>query len=181
MHENQKNQNRKEAEMAEIKKAEEAVKGTKALAVEVSSAAEEKKPVKAAEKKNEAGTSGKEEKAKKAPAKKTQKAADKTKDAAKETKKPEAKTEAAAAEKEKDVKPRGRQGGRRSAKSEVIHIQIDGKDYTREQLIQSARDIWVYDMKRKLSEFNSIELYINVNESRAYYVINDDVTGSFDI
>ena len=78
-------------------------------------------------------------------------------------------------------KPRGRNGGRRSAKSEVIHIQIDGKDYTREQLLQSAKDIWVYDLGRKLSEFNSVELYLNVNESRAYYVINEDVTGSFDI
>ena len=168
--------------MAEIKKPEEASKKTEALAVEVSPKAQS---VKAEEKKTEAAAqkpAAKKESApapkaeKKAPAGKAKKSAEK----AAEKKAPAKKEPEAKAEKEVG-KPRGRQGGRRSAKNEVIHIQIDGKDYTRDQLLQSARDIWVYDLGRKLSEFNSIELYINVNESRAYYVITDEVTGNFEI
>ncbi len=168
--------------MAEIKKPEETAKKTDALAVNVStkaaaSKAEEKKaetPAPASAKKEGTAAAPKVEKKSAGRTKKNteKKPAEKKAAPQKEEKK----------EPEKEVgKPRGRQGGRRSAKNEVIHIQLDGKDYTRDQLLQSARDIWVYDLGRKLSEFNSIELYINVNESKAYYVINEEVTGNFDI
>ena len=175
--------------MAEIKKPlESTVKTTvtPAPAAAAAAKAEEKKAV-VAEKKAEVKEKVEEKKAaaaKKVAEKKTsvEKKASVKKAAAAAKKTAVKKAVAEKKEEAKEVgKPRGRNGGRRPAKSEVIHIQIDGKDYTRDQLLQSARDIWVYDLGRKLSEFNTVELYLNVNESRAYYVINEDVTGSFDI
>ena len=174
--------------MAEIKKPlESTVKTTVTPAPAAAAAKAEEKKAVVAEKKAEVKEKVEEKKAaaaNKAAEKKTsvEKKASVKKAAAAAKKTAVKKAVAEKKEEAKEVgKPRGRNGGRRPAKSEVIHIQIDGKDYTRDQLLQSARDIWVYDLGRKLSEFNTVELYLNVNESRAYYVINEDVTGSFEI
>ena len=69
--------------------------------------------------------------------------------------------------------------GRKAAVKEVIHVQFDGKSYTAEDLVKSAKDVWQYDLKQKASDFKSVEIYVKPEESLAYYVINGDVTGSF--
>ncbi|MCM1567856.1 MAG: DUF6465 family protein [Roseburia sp.] len=60
-----------------------------------------------------------------------------------------------------------------------IHIQFSGKSYSEEDLIKMAKDVWKYDLKRKVSEFKSAEFYVKPEESMVYYVINKEVTGSF--
>lgn len=69
--------------------------------------------------------------------------------------------------------------GRKPAVKEVVHVQFGGKSYTAEDLVKSAKDVWQYDLKQKVSDFKSVEIYVKPEESLAYYVINDDVTGSF--
>ena len=64
---------------------------------------------------------------------------------------------------------------------ESISIQFGGKDYTTEDLVKIAKDVWKYDLKKKVSDFQSVELYVKPEESMVYYVINGDVTGSFAI
>lgn len=69
--------------------------------------------------------------------------------------------------------------GRKAAVKEVVHVQFEGKSYTTEDLVKSAKDVWQYDLKQELSDFKSVEIYVKPEENLAYYVINGDVTGSF--
>ena len=111
---------------------------------------------------------------------KTTKAATKTvkeatpKTAAKKTaaKKTETKTEAA-----KKTTARTR----KVAVKENISIQFAGREYTKEQLVKIAKDVWEFDLKKDSSDFKEVQLYVKPEEAKAYYVINGTETGSFDI
>ena len=63
----------------------------------------------------------------------------------------------------------------------TVVLQFGGKEYTREDLVKIAKDVWKYDLKRKVGDFKSVELYVKPEESVVYYVINGDVEGSFTI
>lgn len=63
----------------------------------------------------------------------------------------------------------------------TISVQFDGKSYTTEELVKIAKDVWKYDLKRKVSDFQTVELFVKPEESIAYYVINGEVKGSFGI
>ena len=63
-------------------------------------------------------------------------------------------------------------------KSEV-HIQFEGKSYSQEDLMKIAKDVWKYDLKQKVGELASIELYVKPEENMVYYVMNKEFTGSF--
>lgn len=60
-----------------------------------------------------------------------------------------------------------------------VHIQFDGKSYSQEDLVKIAKDVWKYDLKQKVRELTSIELYVKPEESTVYYVMNKDFNGSF--
>lgn len=62
-----------------------------------------------------------------------------------------------------------------------VSVQFDGKSYTTEDLVKIAKDVWKYDHKKKVSDFQSVELYVKTEESIVYYVINGEVNGSFAI
>jgi len=63
----------------------------------------------------------------------------------------------------------------------VVNFQFAGKSYTTEDLVKIAKDVWVYDLNKDLKDFKSVELYVKPEESAAYYVVNEEVTGSFGI
>lgn len=65
-------------------------------------------------------------------------------------------------------------------KSEV-HIQFAGKSYSQEDLMKIAKDVWKYDLKQKVGDLTSVELYVKPEENAVYYVMNKDITGSFAI
>lgn len=67
---------------------------------------------------------------------------------------------------------------KRRAKNKIT-LELNGQSYTEDSLIQSAKDVWVYDLGRDLKDFKSAELYIKPEDRAVYYVINGDVTGSF--
>ena len=132
-----------------------------------------KEEVKAAEVKADAKV---EEKAVKAPAKK---AAAKKETAAKApakkavTKK-EVKKEAATEAKTTTKKA--------ASKKEVkIAIQFADKNYTSEDLANIANDVWVYDYNKKASELKDVQLYVKPEESKVYYVFNNEIAGDFNI
>lgn len=60
-------------------------------------------------------------------------------------------------------------------------LQFAGKAYTEEDLVKIAKDVWRYDLKRKLNELQSIDLYVKPEENTVYYVINKTEAGSFNI
>ena len=63
----------------------------------------------------------------------------------------------------------------------TVVLQFNGKEFTKDDLVKIAKDVWKYDLKRKVGEFKSVELYVKPEESVVYYVINGDVEGKFDI
>jgi len=92
---------------------------------------------------------------------------------------------AKAAEKAKTtVKKAGAKAGAKkpAAKKEIettVSVQFSGKSYTTQELVAIAKDVWKYDLKQKVSDFKSVELYVKPEENQAYYVINGEHTGSF--
>ena len=120
-----------------------------------------------------------EEKAAKAPAKK---AAAKKETAKKETVKKETAAKApakkAAVKKEEAKAP----AKKAAAKKEVkIAIQFADKNYTSEDLANIANDVWVYDYNKKTSELKDVQLYVKPEESKVYYVFNNEIAGDFNI
>ena len=108
--------------------------------------------------------------------KKTTKAAAKT--TAKKT------TEKTAAAKEAAPKATVKKTTTRTKKvtvKESISIQFAGKEYTTEQLVQIAKDVWEHDLAKNPADFKEVKLYVKPEEAKAYYVINDSESGSFNI
>lgn len=60
-----------------------------------------------------------------------------------------------------------------------VNIQFNNKSYTTEDLVKIAKDVWRYDLKKKVSDFKTVELYVKPEEGMAYYVINGTEEGSF--
>ena len=135
--------------------AEKAVEVKKEVVAEVKEAAKE---VKAPVKKEAAA---KKETVKKAPA----------------AKKAPAKKEAAA--KKETVKKAPAAKKETAKKAAVVTLEYKGNAYTEASLVQSAKDVWVYDLGKDLKDFKSVELYVKPEENTVYYVINKEVTGGF--
>ena len=70
---------------------------------------------------------------------------------------------------------------RKAAVKESISIQFAGKEYTTEQLVKIAKDVWEFDLKKDPADFKEVQLYVKPEEAKAYYVINGTETGSFAI
>jgi hypothetical protein len=68
-----------------------------------------------------------------------------------------------------------------AAVKENISIQFAGKEYTTEQLVKIAKDVWEFDLAKNPADFKEVQLYVKPEEAKAYYVINGTETGSFDI
>ncbi len=62
-----------------------------------------------------------------------------------------------------------------------ISVQFAGKEYKTEDFVKIAKDVWQYDLGKKVADFKSVELYVKPEESAVYYVINGEVTGNFAI
>lgn len=62
-----------------------------------------------------------------------------------------------------------------------VNLQFDGKSYTNDDLVKIAKDVWKYDLGNKPADLKDIELYVKPEDSRAYYVFNGEITGSFAI
>ena len=140
--------------------AEEAVKTTVPVAGEKKST--EKKTV---EKKTETGS------VEKTAGKKPEEKAVEAQPAEKAEEKPAMKTAAKKAPAKKPLK-----------KAELktdMHVQFAGKSDAQEDLVKIARDVWKYDLKQKVRDLESVELYVKPEENMVYYVMNREFTGSF--
>lgn len=150
--------------MAEVKKTAVAKPTAKAVAAKAAEVKKEDVKTEAAAPVKEAVEKEAPKAAKKPAAKKTTKAAAK-------------KTAKTTAEKETSAKT----AGRKPAAKAVVHVQFSGKSYTMDDLVKSAKDVWEYDLNRKPADFKSVELYVKPEEHKAYYVINGEVSGDFNI
>ena len=60
------------------------------------------------------------------------------------------------------------------------NIQYRGKDIQIAELEKKAKDVWK-EQGRLVKDLNTVDLYVKVEESKCYYVLNGTVTGDFDI
>lgn len=63
----------------------------------------------------------------------------------------------------------------------ALCVQFDNKSYSQEELVKIAKDVWKYDLKQKVGDLATVELYVKPEESKVYYVMNSAYTGSFSI
>ena len=63
----------------------------------------------------------------------------------------------------------------------AVHVQFAGKSYSQEDLIKMAQDVWKYDLKQKVRELATVDLYVKPEENKVYYVMNQEFTGDFNI
>lgn len=153
-----------------------------------SNAAEE---VKAVEKKTAAKAAEKAEETK-AAVKKAEKKAEEKAEAVKENVKAETdKVEAAVKKAADDVKTTVKKTEKKAASvkkavakavapDESVAVQFSGKDIQVSGLFDQVKANWA-EQGRKSADLKKISLYINTDDSAAYYVINDDETGKISL
>lgn len=61
-----------------------------------------------------------------------------------------------------------------------MYIEFYEKQISEADLISTAKDIWKNSGK-KASDLKSLNIYVKPEENKAYYVFNDDETGSFNL
>ena len=60
-------------------------------------------------------------------------------------------------------------------------LQFGGREIKEKDLYEKIRQIWMTGYGKKADELKSLKVYVKPEEFTAYYVINDDVTGSIDL
>ncbi|MBP7347689.1 MAG: hypothetical protein KA965_03320 [Butyrivibrio sp.] len=60
-----------------------------------------------------------------------------------------------------------------------VEIQYGEKIISYDEIVQDAKNVWVYDLQKDLKDIKTMDLYVKPEEDRVYYVINDDDAGSF--
>ena len=68
-----------------------------------------------------------------------------------------------------------------AAKKQTVYVQFGGKDILPKDIIAQVKKIWTEEMGNKVKDMNDLKLYIKPEESAAYYVINDEITGSIEL
>lgn len=116
------------------------------------------------------------------------KAAEKTtaaeKEAVKEVVKETAAAEEAPAKAEEKPAAKAAKTTRTTAKKEAeqeMILQFGGREIKEKDLYERIQQIWIKGYGKKAEELKSLKVYVKPEEFTAYYVINDDVTGSIDL
>ena len=154
---------------AQAKTAENETVKVETKAAEKTTAAE-KEAVKEVAKEVVKETAAAEEAPAKAEEKPAAKAAKTTRTTAKKTT-----TKKAAAEKKSPAK-----AAKKEAEQEMI-LQFGGREIKEKDLYERIQQIWIEGYGKKAEELKSLKVYVKPEEFTAYYVINDDVTGSIDL
>ncbi len=97
------------------------------------------------------------------------------------TKRAAAKKETVGKQETEVKKTPAKRTAKKSQVAETVTFQFNDRSYTADDLMQSCKDVWKYDLEGKEEDLKSIELYVKPEENRAYYVINGDITGNFAI
>lgn len=85
-----------------------------------------------------------------------------------------------AAPKKEAAKKAPAKAAKKEAEQEMI-LQFGGREIKEKDLYERIRQIWTEGYGKKADELKSLKVYVKPEEFTAYYVINDDVTGSIDL
>lgn len=63
------------------------------------------------------------------------------------------------------------------AAKQTIYVQYMGDEITTDEIMKKIKEYWTKELKKKVSEMKSVTVYVKPEEDKAYYVINDEITG----
>lgn len=63
------------------------------------------------------------------------------------------------------------------AAKQTIYVQYMGDEITTDEIMKKIKEYWTKELKKKVSEMKSVTVYVKPEEGKAYYVINDEITG----
>lgn len=100
-----------------------------------------------------------------------------------EAKKAPAKKEAPKKEAPKKAAPKKAAAKKAPAKKvevkETFAVQFAGKDYASDVIVKLVKD--AYKATKNKAAIKTLNVYVNTDDSRAYYVINDEFHGSVEL
>lgn len=70
---------------------------------------------------------------------------------------------------------------KRTVLKETVYLQYMGKEIDQKTITDKVKAVWTDTLNRKVSEMKTLTLYLKPEENKAYYVINDDVSGSVEL
>lgn len=62
-----------------------------------------------------------------------------------------------------------------------LSLEIGENSFSYDDLVKNAKNVYRYDMKKKVSDIKSIDLYVKPEEGKVYFVINGDESGSYNL
>ena len=63
----------------------------------------------------------------------------------------------------------------------MIEIQYSYKHISNDELVQKSLDNFQYDLKGDPSKVKKLSIYVKPQEDKAYYVVDDKISGDIDI
>lgn len=81
----------------------------------------------------------------------------------------------------KKAEPVEKKTEKKEAVKATVHVQFGGKSITNDELVQIAKDVWKYDLKKKVGDFKTVDIYVKPEESMAYCVVNGEEQIKFSI
>lgn len=81
----------------------------------------------------------------------------------------------------KKAAPAEKKVEKKEAVKATVHVQFGGKSITNDELVQIAKDVWKYDLKKKVSDFKAVDIYVKPEESMVYCVVNGEEQIKFSI
>lgn len=60
-------------------------------------------------------------------------------------------------------------------------LQFGGKEFTDKDIYQEVKNVWTKELKNKVGDMKSVQIYLKPEEDAAYYVINGETTGKIDL
>lgn len=62
----------------------------------------------------------------------------------------------------------------------ALYVEFQGEQVTEKSIIDRAKSIWT-ESGNKAADLKTLKVYIKPEENAAYYVFNDDISGSFSL
>ena len=89
-------------------------------------------------------------------------------------------TKAAKAEKAEKAEPK-KTPGRKAAVKEEFVLEFAGKQITQEEIKKKVKENWTKVQKNKIKDIKTIKVFLQPENSCAYYTINDEGNDSYKI
>ena len=89
-------------------------------------------------------------------------------------------TKAAKAETAENAEPK-KTPGRKAAVKEEFVLEFDGKQITQEEIKKKVKENWTKVQKNKIKDIKTIKVFLQPENSCAYYTINDEGNDSYKI